>query len=198
MIRTIIHKQYWSILLLFYTNHNSPLHLRNISRKINLKESATSRHLHALEKTNILKSQKEANLKKYSIKKQAIPEIFPLFDNEKLEGLPLIRKNAIKEYIRALSNKPLLLIVFGSTAKGTFTEESDIDLLQISANKIDPTEAKKHTEVLTGIKLQIFPILEREFYKELKLKQEPVIQAALTTGFPVFNNRYFYELMNNE
>jgi predicted nucleotidyltransferase len=198
MIRTLIHKQYWSILLLFYINHNSPLHLRDISRKINLKESATSRHLNALEEAQILKSHNEANLKKYSIKKQVIPKIFPLFDEERLEKLPLMRKNAIKEYLRALSNKPLLLIVFGSTAKYTFTEESDIDILHISMKQMNIEEAKKNAEILTGIKLQIFQMTEQDFYKELKLKQDNVIQAALTTGFPAFNNTYFYELMNYE
>jgi len=198
MIRTIISKQYWSIFSLFYTNHNSPLHLREISRKIDLKESATSRHLNSLEYTHILKSQKEANLKKYHLTKQVIPKIFPLFDEEKLENLPLIRKNAIKEYLKALQHKPLLLIVFGSTAKGTFTEESDIDLLHVSMKQTNIQEAKKHAEMLTGIKLQIFQMTEQDFYKELKLKQDNVIQAALTTGFPVFNAPYFYELMNYE
>jgi DNA-binding transcriptional ArsR family regulator len=198
MIRTIIHKQYWSIFQLFYANHNSPLHLREISRRINLKESATSRHLQVLEKTNILKSQKEANLKKYSLKRKVIPEIFPLFDQDKIEHLPIIRKNAILEYLRALNHKPLLLFVFGSTAKGTFTGESDVDLLQVSGQKIELTEARRHAEALTGVKLQIFQLSETEFYKELKLKQDPVIQAALTTGFPAFNYKYFYELMNDE
>lgn len=198
MIRTIIHKQYWSILQLFYTNHNFPLHLRDISRKINLRESATSRHLQALEKTNILKSQKEANLRKYSIKKQVISEIFTLFDIEKLEALPLLRKNAIKEYLKALKNKPILMIVFGSTAKGNYKDDSDIDVIEIFTSKTNTKDAKKHAESLTGMNLQTFQITEANFYKELKMKEDMVIQSGINTGFPVFNNKYFYELMYNE
>ncbi|MEK6937606.1 MAG: nucleotidyltransferase domain-containing protein [Nanoarchaeota archaeon] len=198
MIRTIIQKQYWRILQLFYTNHNSLLHLRDISRKINLRESATSRHLQALEKTNILKSHKEANLKRYCIKKQALPEIFTLFDVEKLEALPLLRKNAIKEYLKALKNKPILMIVFGSTAKGNYKEDSDIDIIEIFTTKTNTKDAKNHAESLTGISIQTFQIIEANFYKELKMKEDMVIQSGINTGFPVFNNKYFYELMYNE
>ena len=195
MIRTIIPKRYWSIFQLFYTNHNSPLHLRDISRKIDLRESATSRHLHVLEKKNILKSYKEANLKKYSLKKQAIPEIFSLFDHEKLETLPLLRKNAIKEYLRALESKPTLMLVFGSTAKGNYKDDSDIDIIEVFPTKTNTKQAKTHAESLTGMILQPFQITEADFYKELKLKEDRVIQSGISTGFPVFNNKYFYELM---
>ncbi len=198
MIRTIIHGQYWDILQLFYRNHNFPLHLRDISRKINLKESATSRHLQALEKKNILKSYKEANLKKYCIKKQVIPEIFTLFDNDKLGALPLLRKNAIKEYLKALISKPLLMIVFGSTAKGNYKDDSDIDIIEIFTTKTNTKDAKKHAEALTGMSIQTFQITEADFYKELKMKEDMVIQSGINTGFSVFNNKYFYELIYNE
>lgn len=198
MIRTIIHKQYWNILQLFYVNHNSPLHLRDISRKIHLKESATSRHLQALEKTNVLKSQREANLKKYSLKKPVIPKIFPFFDEEKLEALPLLRKNAIKEYLKALKNKPVLMIIFGSTAKGNYREDSDIDIIEVFPIKTNTKQAKAHAEALTGISIQLFQIIEADFYKELKIKEDKVVQSGVNTGFPVFNTKYFYELIYNE
>lgn len=198
MIRTIVHKQYWKIIKLFYDNHNNLLHLREISRKIGIKESSTSLHLNSLENANILKSEREANLKKYFLKKQVIPQLFSLFDTEKLENLPLLRKNAVKEYLKSLPNKPLLLIVFGSTAKGTFTEKSDIDILQISNSKKNIKEAKNNAEAITGQELQIFHISETKLYKELKMKQDQVLQVAITTGFAVFNKEYFYELIYNE
>jgi len=198
MIITILPKQYKNILHLFYDNHNSPLHLREISRRINLRESALSRHLNKLEKNGILKSEKEANLKKYSIRKQEIPGIFQIFDEEKLESLPLIRKNAIKEYLKALQNKPIILIVFGFTAKGIYTKDLDIGLLHIYSKNADTEAARLHAEALTGIKPQVFRISEEQFYKELIEKQDHVIQAAIATGFSAFNSRYFYELKYDE
>ena len=196
MIRTIARTQYWSILKLFYTNHNTPLHLRDISRKINLRESATSRHLNALEKTNILKSQKEANLKKYNLKNQAIPEIFSLFDIERLEALPLLRINTIRFYINTLKEKPIFVILFGSTAKGHFRDDSDIDVISIFNKKTDTTEAIKYAEAQTGMKLSEFQLSYPQFIKELKLKQDNVIQAGIETGYPIYNQIYFYEVTN--
>lgn len=195
MIKTIFHKQYYKIIELFYNNHNNALHLREISRRINLKESATSLHLNSLEDSKILESRKEANLKKYNLRKQIIPYIFPLYDTEKLEKLPLLRKNAIKEYLKKMK-KPLLLIVFGSTAKNTFNQNSDIDILEVS--NYDSEQAKQHAESITGQKLQIFRISPAKLFKELKIREDHVIQAAITTGFPVFNKEYFYDVIYNE
>lgn len=195
MIETIFHKQYYKIIELFYNNHNSSLHLREISRKINIKESSTSLHLNSLEKANILVSKREANLKKYNVKTKLIPYIFPLYDTERLEKLPLLRKNAIKEYLKNMK-KPLLLIVFGSTAKNTFKKNSDIDILEVS--NYDSKRAKQDAEAITGQKLQIFRISPLKLLKETKLKEDHVIQAAITTGFPVFNKEYFYDVVYNE
>jgi hypothetical protein len=184
---TIIKPQYLEILSLFYPD-NQFLHLREISRRINLKESATSRHLNNLK---ILEIKKEANLKKFRIKQQFIKDIFPIFDKEKLNSLPLLRRNAITIYLNKSEHKPLLLIVFGSTAKNNFKPNSDIDIFEI--NDKDNSKAKEEAEALTGIKLQIFRKSQDKFFKE---KKDYTIQAALKTGFPVFNREYFYQIKN--
>ncbi len=188
----------WKILKLFYTNRNSPLHLREIARRTNMNESSISRHLNNLVKQDILKTTKDANLRKFSVHKRQTTKIFPLFDEEKLESLPLLRKDAIKIYIKKLEKKPLLVIVFGSTAKETFNNDSDIDILQVNPNENKDKEAKKYAEAQTGLKLQIFNLTEDQFKKELKIKEDYVIQSALTSGFPVFNAKYYYEVMLDE
>ncbi|MFW6220776.1 MAG: helix-turn-helix domain-containing protein [Nanoarchaeota archaeon] len=197
-MKTIFKKSIYDILELFYKNHNKPVHLREIARKTNLNESTITTRLKQLEKLNILKSKKEANLKKFNLRKNKIPEIFPIFDNQKIENLPLLRKNAIKEFIFKLKEKPLIAVVFGSTAKDTFNDDSDLDIIIIANKKLDIKKAKSHAEALTSIKMQIFQIKEDNFYKELKMKEDNVIQSGINTGFPVFNNKYFYELIYSE
>lgn len=197
-MKTIIKPAVWKILKLFYNNHNSPLHLRKIARETKTNESAISRHLNNLVKQGILKFSKEANLKKFSIVKNQIPSIFPLFDEEKLESLPLIRKDAIKIYLNKLKKKPLLVVVFGSTAKETFRKDSDIDILQINPTKDEDKEAKNYVDAQTGLKLQVLNLTEEQFKKELKMKEDYVVQSALKTGFPVFNAKYYYEAIANE
>ena len=197
-MKTILKPSNWKILRLFYDNNNKPLHLRDISRKIKLNESTTSTHLNNLVKDGILKTEKDANLKKFSIYKNQIPFIFPLFDYERLDALSLVRKDAVKLYIKNLDKKPLLAIVFGSTAKGTFRKDSDVDILVIFPEKNDDKKTIDYVNSQTGIKIQTFKITEQQFNEEIKLKKDKVIQSALETGFPVFNEKYYYEVINNE
>ncbi len=196
-MKTILKPSNWKILKLFYDNKNKPIHLRDISRKIKLNESTTSTHLNNLVKEGILKTEKEANLKKFSIYKNKIPSIFPLFDYEKLDALPLVRRDAIKLYVEKLDRKPLLVIVFGSTAKGNFRKDSDVDILVIFPEKYNDEKTINYVNSQTGIKIQTFKINEEHFNEELKIKKDKVIQSALETGFPVFNEKYFYEVINH-
>ncbi|MBU2634243.1 MAG: nucleotidyltransferase domain-containing protein [Nanoarchaeota archaeon] len=197
-MKTIIKPAIYKILKLFYENRNSQLHLREIARRTKINESSITRHLNNMVKNKILKTIKDANLKKFCINLKYIPIIFPIFDEEKLENLPLLRRNAIKEYIKNLKKKPVILVVFGSTAKNTFRENSDLDLLEIINTKYDNEDVKKYVESQTSIRIQTFRLLEKDFKKELKLKKDNVVQAALKTGFPVFNKKYYYEVIYNE
>ena len=134
-MQTIIKRGIWKILNIFYRNKNKPVHLREIARLSGMNESTASLHLKSLVKDDIMNHAYEGNLKKFYVRKNRIPEIFPLFDQERLEKLPLLRKNAVKLYIKSLENTPVLLIIFGSTAKGTFKDESDLDLFEVFSIK---------------------------------------------------------------
>ncbi|MBI4439395.1 nucleotidyltransferase domain-containing protein [Candidatus Woesearchaeota archaeon] len=196
-MQTIIKQGIWKILKIFYSNRNKPVHLREIARLSGMNESTASLHLKNLVKDGILKYASEGNLKKFYVSKSSIPEIFPLFDQERLENLPLLRKNAIKLYIKRLENKPVILIVFGSTAKGSFREDSDLDLFGVFSTKRD-TRAEKLVEAQTGVHIQAFRLSEKDFLNEIITKKDKVLQSAINSGFPVFNQKYFYEAVFNE
>src|SRR3989344_2376814 len=186
----------WEILQLFYTNKAAKFHLREIARKAKLHEPSTTTFLKSLEKDGILKSEKDGNLKKYSLKlNYKAYSVFQLFDLERLNALPSIRRNALKYFISAIKKKPLIALIFGSTAKGIYKETSDIDFFIITNSKINTEEAEKHAEALTGIKISVFQMTLEAFLKEIKLKEDPVIQSAIATGYPVLNNQYYYEVV---
>src|SRR3989344_801221 len=187
-MQTIIKPGILKILRIFYSNGNKPVHLREIARSSHMNESTASMHLNSLVKKGILKAAVEGNLKKFYISKDFTPVILPLFDYERLENLPLLRKNAIKIYLKSLETKPLLAVVFGSTAKGNFKNDSDIDILEVSNSK--DNRSKRVVEAQTGVHMQVFRIGEKQFIEELKLKKDNVVQSALNTGFPVFNQKY--------
>ena len=186
------------ILRLFYQNKNHALHLREIARRAGLNESTVSRHLNALLNEKILRFEREGNLKKFSVKRSVIPKVFPIFDDEKIEGLPLLRKNAVREYIKCLVKKPVFMVVFGSTARDTFRDDSDLDILEVYNGRTDTRDAVKSAEALTGINIQTFQLSEKQVYREIIEKKEHVVQSALKTGFPVFNQKYYYEVVYGE
>ena len=195
-MQTIIKPGIWKILNIFYNNKDKPVHLREIARLSHMNESTASMHLNSLVKNRILRAEADGNLKKFYISKNYIPMVFPLFDYERLENLPLLRKNAIKLYIKSLESKPLLTVVFGSTAKGNFKNESDLDILEVSNSK--DNKAKKIAEAQTGIHMQVFRMGEKQFMEELISKKDNVAQSALNTGFPVFNQKYYYDVIYHE
>jgi len=195
---SLIKPGYWKILQLFYNDKAAKLHLREIARKARLHEPSTTIFLKALEKDGILKSEKDGNQKKYSLKlNYKAYAVFQLFDLERFNALPSIRRNAIRYFLNHIKEKPLIAFIFGSTAKGTFKSDSDIDLLIITNAKANAAEAEKHSEALTGIRINTFQITLADFSKEVKLKDDPVIQAAITSGYPVFNHMHYYGVIYN-
>lgn len=197
-MRTILQPNYKKILGLFYRNKNSPTHLREISREIELKEGALSRHLNKLEEEQILVSRQEGNLKKFSIKQSRKAEILTILDIERYQLLPHIRKNALSFYLKALHEKPVVVVLFGSTAKGTFKETSDIDVVAIFNRKTDTEYAKRYAQAQTGIQINEFQLTYKQFLKELKLKEDAVIQSGFETGFPIYNHMHYYEVVESE
>jgi len=186
------------ILRLYYEKKKASFHLRDIARRTKLYPNSVTRFLNQLEKEGILTSQKDGNLKKYKIKKSEIlNNIFNSFDIERLNKLPLKRRRAIIYFLDKLSEKPVIALLFGSTAKETFRKESDIDLILIVNKKIDVDKAKDYVDSQVGIKINCFQIIYGEFLKEIKLKEDKVIQSALNTGYPIFNQMLFYEVYLN-
>jgi predicted nucleotidyltransferase len=123
--------------------------------------------------------------------------VFYLFDIEKFNNLPQIRKKAIQFYIQRLSSKPIFAIIFGSTAKGVFKDDSDLDMVVVFNEPNDTKQATKYSESQTGIKIHDIIMSFDDFVKEIKLEEDSVIQSALETGFIAYNHMYYYEVIGN-
>ncbi len=195
---TMINNRNSKILKLFYEDKKANLHLREIARRTKLYANSAMRFLNQLEDEGLLISKKDGNLKKYKIKKsEKLNNIFSFFDIERLNKLSLARRRAINYFLDKLIEKPLIALLFGSTAKETFRKNSDIDLLLIVNKKINVDKAKDYVDAQVGIKINCFQITYDEFLKEIKLKEDKVIQSALNTGYPIFNQMLFYEVYLN-
>ena len=194
----IISPGYKKILELFY-EERKPYHLRMIAKKTGLNENSVYRFLSTLERKNILQSTKEGNLKLFRLKNNLQSyTILTAFDIERYGKLKKIRRQAIETYIKSLKEIPVFIVLFGSTAKGTFREDSDIDLLLVTNRRIKSEKAEYEVDAQTGLKVSTFQILYQSFLEELKLRKDQVIQSAIKTGYPLINHILYYEVINNE
>jgi len=184
------------ILECFYRNRNKELYFSEILRETKLTQNTTLKHLKNLQENNLAISTKKIGNTFYKInpKNPQIYSIFSYFDYKKLNELLSTRRRAITDFLEKLENKPLIFLVFGSTAKGTFGKESDIDILLVYNKKeSENTKLKSDIEATTGIKIQTF-IIDFDYFKEQLLRQEDkVITHAIKTGFVISGHDIFYK-----
>ncbi len=193
----ILNKGYQDILELFYEDKTS-IYLREIAKRTKLNENSVFRFLIKLEKDNILTSEKRGNMKFFSMKNnKKTYSILTFFDIQRYEKLPSIRKTAIETYLNHLPKQPVFVILFGSTAKNTFKNDSDVDLLIITNEKIKTDKAEDNAAAQSALKVSTFQMIYGDFIKEIKLKDDMVVQSALKTGYPLINHIKYYEELQN-
>lgn len=196
MNKPIFSKGREKILECFYRNKNKEFYFSEILRETELTQKTTLNHLRVMVDNGIIILTKKGKNVFYRLNRKN-PQVFSIlsyFDYKIFNGLPGIRKRAIVEFIDSLKNKPLIALVFGSTARKTFTHESDIDIVLVF-NKKEPKQEKlkKDIEATTGLNIEPF-ILDYDYFIEQLLKQEDaVIAHAIKTGFVMIGHYYFYK-----
>src|SRR3989344_9439126 len=158
----------------FYKNRQIELYFSEILRETKLTQNTTLKHLKNLHHSNLIISIKKIGNTFYRINPKNPQEysIFSYFDYKKFNELPSERKRAVNEFLDKLKVKPLIALIFGSTAKGTFGKKSDIDILLIF-NKKEAKESKlkQDIEATTGVKIQTF-IIDFDSFKEQIIREE--------------------------
>jgi len=112
--------------------------------------------------------------------------LLQLINTINFQKLPFERRKAVEELIN--ETKPILAILFGSTAKGNFKKQSDIDILIVYNKRIKEID-KKVKEISSRYGLKINPIIIK--FSELDTRDE-TIKHILITGYPVTGYKYFY------
>lgn len=184
------------ILECLYKNKFREPYFSEILRETRLTQNTSLKHLKVLQGSDLIISTKKIGNTFYRVntKNPQIFSIFSYFDYKRFNELPSLRRRAILEFLDKIPSKPLIALVFGSTAKGTFGKESDIDLLLIYNKKEAVNEKlKKDIEAMTGTKIQVFTI-DYDYFKEQILKGEDSLLAqAIKTGFIMSGHYYFYK-----
>lgn len=196
MNRSVFGKGREKILECFYRNKNKELYFSEILRETGLTQTTTLKHLQVLQENGLILSiKKRANtFYKINSANQQIFSIFSYFDRRIFNELPPARKRAITVFLDRMETKPIIVLVFGSTASKTFNPDSDIDVLLVFNKKdIKDEKLRRDIEATTGTILQLFSIDYGYFKDQLLKKEDNVIIHAIKTGFVIAGHYYFYK-----
>ena len=190
--------------LLKYFYEQRKGHVRQVKKAVKLSEHTLLKYLGSLEKRKMLSFRSEGNLKIYEVRLESalVKVFFSYFDLERLELLEYKRGKAVKMFVEEVKNFkiPYFVLLFGSTAKENYTAKSDIDMIVVFDTlekdlnkKID--EIKKNILAEIGLKVNYIIMKLDEFLKEKENKQNYALQDAITSGYPVFGNQLYYEVI---
>lgn len=112
-------------------------------------------------------------------------------DEEKKEFL---KKKPLLKKISGELNTTDIVVLFGSYAKGTETEKSDIDILVVNKNGNRSLSFLKY-EILFKKKINPVFVTSKEFRKMLQDKEENVGKQALKYHIILNNPEWFWELV---
>jgi predicted nucleotidyltransferase len=159
-----------NILKPFLEDPLKEFNVRELAKVIKITPATASKHLKYFTKESILKYRKERNydLYKANIENQYFRDLKVYYSIIK------IKKSNIIEELNKFYIKPTI-ILFGSTATGYDTKESDIDLVIISEKKDDFLKQKEFEKKLKKT-LQIFIV------KELKNLKNPYLINNVLSG----------------
>ena len=112
------------------------IHVRQLSRKLKIGMPSVKYGINKLTGKKLLITVKEGrNLKFYLNYKT--PLIIPLLheaEQARFLKLPKQAQSAVFDFLKALNEKPVISVIFGSYASGEHTKQSDIDILLVLLN----------------------------------------------------------------
>lgn len=161
------------ILKLLFWNQAREFHLSDIARKTDLTPPAVSKEIFKLLRTGLVVRRDQGNLSFYKINKDSIifEEMRKIFLKYEIFS-EILSKKLAKEQIR-------YALIYGSFAKGTEQEGSDIDLLVVGDVQEDHLlKTIPKIERNTGREINFILWTEKEF-KEKVYKKIPLIREIL-------------------
>jgi predicted RNase H-like nuclease (RuvC/YqgF family) len=168
------------IFSLFVMNPDRPFYLREIAKRLNISLGATHGALVSLQKTETLATRTAGKTKLFELETRNSPAVLASFRvlNAVLILEPLV------ELLKNLSKK---IILYGSYAKGTFTQESDLDLFIVSAER---EEVLGHiNDFLRNTEIDIRPVIKGQAEWINLERTDPEFFHEVANGLPLWEEQ---------
>ncbi len=167
------------------------IHKRAISRNLKITMPSIGNSIKKI--ADVVKAKKSGNQINYSLNysKEGLIPLLCSVENLRFNRLPPKVKIAIRELLSELKEKPTITAIFGSYARGDYSDDSDLDLLLIFQKKPDSEEIENTSRKIslnTSAKLspvymdynsfkESFHNATKDFFKNLK-KDKIIITGA--------------------
>lgn len=144
------------------------IHKRGLSKRLNLGMPSID---YALKKVNrLIKKKKSGNQINYFLdySKESLSPLLYDVEYSRFERLPANVRLVIRDFLKELKEKPLITLIFGSYADGTYTNKSDIDILLVF-QKIENSKQLENTAKKSSMKINTLlnPVyLDYDSFKE--------------------------------
>jgi len=180
---------------------NRGIHLREISRKINLGIPAVKNQIDKLLKEALIVKKYEGRNLKFFLNTKNLFLISYLYQVEysRLKKLPKFIKDMVFDFLKILENKPILTIIFGSYAKGNYTKTSDLDILLVF-NQLNKKEIEPKARIISnryGINLEPIYLSFKEFRKKFFDERDDFMKG-LKNNKIIINGIEYWVLLENE
>lgn len=159
------------IISLFRGNYLAAYHVREMARLLGASHAAILPHINSLEKEGVIVAGKSGKSKPFTLNMENISAKDYLIMAEQYEKLALLETApVIKRLSNEISGSDLrgAAILFGSYAKGSFTDESDIDIEYLDILGIKLINKLKEIGSIYGKKVSARAAVPDEFEKSLR------------------------------
>ncbi len=182
------------VYLAYFQSKKDKLYFNEIKELSQLSDSSLTNTLNKLVNNQILTKEVTKSNTYYKINNKSIFALkFSELALNQLNNLNINIKNPLRNFLKNISKEIYTIILFGSASKNQTTKDSDIDLLIVS-NKIDLTKHKKEAELTSKYPISLFQCNLQQFIQN---KDDVIIQAR-KTGFPIYKEQNFYEVILDE
>jgi predicted nucleotidyltransferase len=170
---------------------NPGIHKRELSKQLKIGMPSIDYGLKKINK--LIKQKKMGNQINYFLdySKEMLSSALGTVEHSRFERLPAKVRLSVRDFLKDLKEKPQIVVLFGSYASGTYTKNSDIDILLVfqkieDSKKIENTAKKismKTNTQLNPVYLgyqefkESFHNSTKEFFK--KIKKDKIILIGI-------------------
>ena len=174
------------------------VHIRELARLVKTSYNNTVRNIKILEKENIIKKEKDANLIKLKLKNSPLTIAYlKQVHTENFLKLPKKVMASVNEFLGELQEKPVIALIFGSFAKGNYTNDSDIDILLVFQkinNSTNIENTAKRISMRTNTKLSPIYLDYENFEKNFLDKHHDFSNEIRQNIIILLGTEYYYHL----